>query len=203
VYAIPVDPGNRGHAQSARSYQGAFSLELPEPGDYFVAIAIGDDEDGRSYASLPRDRDWPHPIFYYPGVSETVGAAVLPVEGGTVVELTDWTLPSSLTDRRLSGRVIYSNGDIPSEAAVELARPGTEESVAVVDAGPDGTFEVHLLNGVPYELRAIALQGGVFHEGRLLVQPDSNSPVTIPLVNVGLQPSSRWARDVLQKIGLQ
>ncbi|MBI1356814.1 MAG: hypothetical protein GC160_20935 [Acidobacteria bacterium] len=185
IEAVAKNPGDAEPSDAtAKAPDGAFEIDEMEPGDYFVAINVGNSPTGPHYPNAEYGRVWPYGPTYYPGVTDREKAALFHVERGQTIRLEDWTLPARLSERRITGAARLPNGSPAADVRITLRRPGLKE--VVERSGPtsgDGQFVVWPLETLEYVLEAASYDpdAQVVYRGSLEISAEEEGPIILRL----------------------
>lgn len=147
-----VKPGEAyyGHTYEKTDATGRIEWAQLHPNRFAVAIN----------ATRPPGAAQPYPTTFFPGVRTLAEAATVSLGLGERLDLGDWTLPTVLAERTITGRVSWPDGQPAVGARVNLVAPRTGLSAgrqvdgAYATTDKDGRFTLPAYEGVTYDVRA-------------------------------------------------
>jgi hypothetical protein len=126
---------------------GYFEFKPVPPGDYWL---------GYHLLNSPLQEGQPYARTYLPGVNAKALATIINVKEGDVLSDLTLQLPPPLTQRVVSGVVVWSDGQPAPGASVYLSlmEEGEMSSFSSVLTDENGRFTLHLYQGLQYKASA-------------------------------------------------
>jgi len=132
VELVPVDYikpkfNNYRHSQetAGTNDDGSFTISNMPPGKYYLAV---------NYTILP-EFDSPYPASFYPGTPFREKAQVIEIAPGKDIEGIKFILgPERLTQKKITGHVVFADGRPASDAEIYLKEDENEECCVLADS---------------------------------------------------------------------
>ncbi|MGE0655443.1 MAG: carboxypeptidase regulatory-like domain-containing protein [Pyrinomonadaceae bacterium] len=147
VDLVPIEEIEQQYQKDRQTAQlddnGRFSFRGIPPGRYYLGIGLG-------RWSVVKHA---FPKTYYPGTQNRSAAAVVVVAEGQIQKDIDFQMPLELPERKVTGIVVFPDGKAAAKAHVTVVE-GEYNAVSGAVSGEDGRFELSLLEGLTYRVRA-------------------------------------------------
>ena len=152
---------------------GEFKFEGVAVGRYFLVV--------NPYDSPPDEDDAPYSRTFYPGVSTSNQATLIPVVEGAKLENIDFRLRTPLKERVITGKVLWADGRVASDAHVSLYGGAQNKYVQMVRTDDQGNFSMKVYGEFQYEIKAQRM-GEISGRGEMVKIPSTNKPKPFRLI---------------------
>lgn len=124
---------------------GDFEIKDLPPGQYLLGLNVGD----------APDKDEPYETTYYPGTRDPDSATIFTLGSAEKISGIEFRVPLPLTERPITGQVVWPNGRPALNATVDLTYMANGHHAGFgikVDAA--GRFSAPAFEGIRYRIRA-------------------------------------------------
>ncbi len=167
VEMVPIEEIDRQYQKDKQVAEldanGRFMFRYPPPGSYYLGIGLG------RWSVVKHS----FPKTFYPGTPVRSSAAIIVVEEGQTQKDIDFQMPPKLAERKISGTVVFPNGKpVPKAAMIVIEGAYNDANTVAAFSDEDGRFELSLLEGLSYRVRAyVNLPGGGQRHAELVSVP--------------------------------
>jgi hypothetical protein len=176
VEMVPIDEIDQRYQKDRRVAElddsGRFTFRDMPPGRYYLGIGLG------RWTVVKHA----FPKTFYPGTQNRSAAAVVVVEEGQVQKDIDFQMPPKLAERKVAGTVVFPDGKPATKAHVTVVE-GEYNDIEGAVSGDDGRFELSLLEGLNYRVRAyVNLPSGEQRHAELVSVPPKGKVTNLKIV---------------------
>ena len=197
VNLIPIELINERHQKDTYTAfaenDGRYTFHAIPAGKYYLGIRLD---------RTPNSK-FPYPRFFYPGTQNLNEAATITIIKGKVFDNYNFQMPVKLTERKITGAVVYPDGESAQNISISYQEVEYTESSenfsgdAKIES--NGRFTLMVLNGLRYLIKAYVnnADGSQRHAEPIEIPADGdviNLKIVITEANRNCDKCLRWSR---------